>query len=482
MSFRRKTKRDPEFVKNQDLLKKEVMESIAANSDKSIDLLEYFLKSVLPETEYNYYLFVKNKGGIPVNLKFNYNEYIKALIAITDYEYEAYYFPVAFTKWRDNEGTFNHFKCFYVDVDHTGINTLNMNSDEMAEFIKVTYNVPESIMPHFCVSSGSGGFHAVWLVEDIYDTEIRDKFTRSMITYFGGDYNAFPRSHPFRIPFSNNCKRDIPIKSKLMILSDNPRYRISDLEFFSKSESEIDEYFTHEKAKTTAKRLATIEKKKQNHSAPAVKEEDRISKNQHTKHSKDKSDYDTSPIKNVKYHTKFNKKARYSNLLGDLNNYFVRRGCNINGYRHTFIFLIANYARLYMSQYDCIEHCSQYVSDNFYDEMIEIIENVYSRGYTYYYNYNTISKLLNFSDIDLEKSFCAFSDEIKTYRRKERQKAYYQKKTEHTLTESYIRRETNKLIIANNPDKTVEELMELCQLSKSSIYRIRKEIKNENKY
>ena len=60
MSFRRKTKRDPEFVKNQDLLKKEVMESIAANSDKSIDLLEYFLKSVLPETEYSYYLFIKN--------------------------------------------------------------------------------------------------------------------------------------------------------------------------------------------------------------------------------------------------------------------------------------------------------------------------------------------------------------------------------------------------------------------------------------
>ena len=102
-----------------------------------------------------------------------------------------------------------------------------------------------------------------------------------------------------------------------------------------------------------------------------------------------------------------------------------------------------------MSQHDCIEHCSQYVSDNFYDEMIEIIDNVYSRGYTYYYNYNTISELLNFSDIDLEKSFCAFSDEIKTYRRKERQKAYYQKKTEHMLTKAYIRRETNKLIIAN---------------------------------
>lgn len=481
MSFRRKTKRDPAFKKQQDEFKQEVLENIAKNSNKENVILEYFLRSVLPKTDYNYYLFAKSKGGIPINIKFKYEEYIHALIAICDFYYEAYYFPVAFTKWRDNEGTFNHFKCFYVDVDNTGLNTLDMSSDEMAEFIKVTYNVPQSIMPHFCISSGSGGFHVVWLVEDIYDVGIRDKLTRSMITYFGGDYNAFPRSHPFRIPFSNNCKRDIPIKSKLMMLSDNPRYSISDLEFFSKSESEIDKYFTNEKAKTTAKRLATIEKKKQNHSAPMVKEEDRVSKNQHTKHSKDKSDYDTSPIKNVKYHTKFNKKARYSNLLGDLNNYFVRRGCNINGYRHTFIFLIANYARLYMSQYDCIEHCSQYVSDNFYDEMIEIIDNVYSRGYTYYYNYNTISSLLDFSDIDLENSFCAFSDEIKAYRRKERQKAYYQKKTEHMLTEAYIRKETNKLIITNNPDKTIEELMELCQLSKSSIYRIRQQIKNENK-
>lgn len=478
MSFRRKTKRDPAFKKQQDEFKQEVLENIAKNSNKENVILEYFLRSVLPKTDYNYYLFAKSKGGIPINIKFKYEEYIHALIAICDFYYEAYYFPVAFTKWRDNEGTFNCFKCFYVDVDHTDMNTLNLSNDEMAEFIKDTYNIPESIMPHFCISSGSGGFHAVWLTEDICDTEMRDKITKSIITYFGGDYNAFPRSHPFRIPTSYNCKKDIPIRSKLKVLSDNPRYSISDLEFFNKSDMEINEYFTHEKAKTTAKRLATIEEKKQNHSAPVVNQEITTAKKQHSHRPKDKSDYDTAPIHNVKYHTKFNKKARFSNLLGDLNNYFLRRGCNINGYRHTFIFLIANYARLYMSQHDCIEHCSQYVSDNFYDEMIEIIDNVYSRGYTYYYNYNTISELLNFSDIDLEKSFCAFSDEIKTYRRKERQKAYYQKKTEHMLTKAYIRRETNKLIIANNPDKTVEELMELCQLSKSSIYRIRQQNKN----
>ena len=126
-----------------------------------------------------------------------------------------------------------------------------------------------------------------------------------------------------------------------MMLSDNPRYSISNLAFFSKSESEIDEYFTHEKAKTTAKRLAAIEKKNQNHSAPMVNKEVTTTKKQHSHRPKNKSDYDIAPIHKVKYHTKFNKKARFSNLLGDLNNYFVRRGCNINGYRHTFIFLIA---------------------------------------------------------------------------------------------------------------------------------------------
>lgn len=253
MSIRRKIKRDPEFQKQQKELKQEVSENITSNSSKEDNALEYFLRSVLPETDYNYYLFIKSKGGIPINLKFNYEDYIHALIAITDFLYEAYYFPVAFTNWRDNEGTLDHYKCIYIDIDGMPVNTLDLSAEEIAQYIKKTYNVPDKLLPQFCVSSGSGGMHCIWLIEELYDAEIRDKITRAMITYFGGDYNAFPKSHPFRIPQSYNCKHEKTTKSKLMTLSDNPRYNILDLEFFNKSDTEIDEYFTNEKAKTTNK-------------------------------------------------------------------------------------------------------------------------------------------------------------------------------------------------------------------------------------
>ena len=124
------------------------------------------------------------------------------------------------------------------------------------------------------------------------------------------------------------------------------------------------------------------------------------------------------PNKNVRYYSDFKPKSRYKNLLGDLQNYFYFRDGIINGYRHTFIFIIANYARIFMSENECIEHCSKYVNDSFKDEMLSIIESVYRSDYTYYYNYATIAKLLDFNEFDLKTSYCSFSDEIKRERKK----------------------------------------------------------------
>ena len=479
MSYRRKIKRDPEFKKQQDQLKNEVLENIASNANKENVLLECFLRSVLPKTDYNYYLFIKSKGGIPINIKFKYEDYIHALIAITDFYYEAYYFPVAFTDWRDNEGTFDHYKCIYIDIDGMPINTLEMSATEIDQYIKDTYNVPDNLMPQFCISSGSGGMHCIWLTENIFDSDVRDTITQNLICYFQSDHNAFARSHPFRIPMSYNCKRNPPTKSKLIILSDNERYRTSDFEYFNKPANEIDQYFLEEKKKTTAKRLATLAKNKEGRSTPSESAEEKAAEKPTYKHCKDTSDYDTTPNYNVKYYTNFTPKSRYKNLLGDLNNFYIRHGCNICGYRHTFIFLIANYARIFMLESECIELCSQYITDVFYDEMIAIIRSVYASDYTYYYKYSTISKLLNFDDNDIKNSFCYFSDEIKQERNKIKNREYYERKKAKNPTAAARRRAYNRLVIETHIDKPIEELMKLCNLSKSSVYRIRNEILSE---
>jgi hypothetical protein len=472
MSFRRKTKRDPEFVKNQEQFKQEVLEKIASNSDKRDVLLEYFLESVLPKTEYNYYLFVKSKGGIPINIRYKYEDYIKALIAITDFEVEAYYFPVAFSGWRDNNGTMDYYKCIYIDIDHIDINPLNMTSNEIAEYLKDTYKIPDKLLPQLCVASG-GGIHCVWLTEDIFDSAIRDKITQSMITYMGGDHAAFPKSHPFRVPHSFNCKRETPTKSKLMKLSDNCRYNVSDLNFFNKTEEEIDKYFIQEKAKTTAKRLETLAKNKENGSAPSkAKAEEKTT----YKRCRDKSDYDSLPNTTVRYYSDFKPKNRYKNLLGDLQNYFYFRDGIINGYRHTFIFIIANYARIFMSENECIEHCSKYVNDSFKDEMLSIIESVYRSDYTYYYNYATIAKLLDFNEFDLKTSYCSFSDEIKREKKKAYNKAYYRRKKEIKEAQLIGKRSHNECMVELYIDRPAKEIAELTGLSLSSVYRIRKKL------
>ena len=480
MSFRRKTKRDPEFVKNQAEFKKEVLDNINSNLNKRDILLELFLKSVLPKTEYNYYLFVKSKGGIPINIKYNYEDYIKALIAITDFQVEAYYFPVAFSGWRDNQGTFDYYKCIYVDIDHIDISPLNMTSDEIATYLKEAYNIPDKLLPQFCVASSNGGIHCIWLTENIYEAEVRDKITRKMVTYLGGDHNAFPKSHPFRIPHSFNCKREVPTKSKLMILCDNSRYSVSDLEFFDKSEEEIEQYFQREKAKTTAKRLETLAKNKENGSALSKDSKIKVQEKTAYKSCRDNSDYDSEPNTNVRYYSDFKPKSRYKNLLGDLNNYYYHREGKINGYRHTFIFLIANYARIFMSESECIELCTQYVTDSFKDEMLSIIKSVYNNDNTYYYNYATIAKLLDFDEFDLKSSYCCFSDEIKRERKKAYDRAYYQRKKDVKQAKLAGKRRNSECMVELYFDRPAKEIAELTGLSLASVYRIRKKILNEN--
>ena len=476
MSYKRKTKRDPEFVKNQEKFKNEVIESIESNLGKRDDELEEFLRAVLPKTDYNYYLFIKSKGGIPVNIRYDYESYLRAVIAITDFKVETYYFPVAFTGWRDNKGTLNHFRCIYVDIDHTDINPLNMSKEEIRQYLKASYGVPDGLLPQYCVASSSGGLHCVWLTEDIFDAEVRDSIARKMITFFGGDHNAFPKSHPYRVAKSYNCKREVPTKSKLIKLCENDRYTASELGFFDRSEDEIEEYFRKEKAKTSEKRLKTLAENKKNKAEPSTDTFTDQAKKSTYKRCKDMSDYAVTPNTNVKRYTNFRPQSRYKNLLGDLNNYYVNRGGQINGYRHTFIFLIANYARIFMIKSDCIDLCLQYVTEEFEEEMYSIIDSVYDSDYTYYYNFSTIGKLLDFSQFDISSSYCSFSEEIKKERKKKRNKDYYQRNKDRNITEAARTRESNRCIIELLIDRPVKEIAQYCKLSVSSIYRIRKEI------
>ena len=97
----------------------------------------------------------------------------------------------------------------------------------------------------------------------------------------------------------------------------------------------------------------------------------------------------------------------------------------------------------------------------------------------FYYKYSTISKLLNFDDNDIKNSFCYFSDEIKQERNKIKNREYYERKKAKNPTAAARRRAYNRLVIETHIDKPIEELMKLCNLSKSSVYRIRNEILSE---
>ena len=90
-----------------------------------------------------------------------------------------------------------------------------------------------------------------------------------------------------------------------------------------------------------------------------------------------------------------------------------------------FFFILANLLKSKgQKERAAIKWCLNYVDDEFKDEMVEIVQNVYNLEKTYRFTNKKIASLLCFSDTDIAESHCLFSDERRKEAKKVRNQNY----------------------------------------------------------
>lgn len=141
----------------------------------------------------------------------------------------------------------------------------------------------------------------------------------------------------------------------------------------------------------------------------------------------------------------------------DLNNFYYRHEGDLFGKRDKFSFIYANYASRFMNKTDCIEELQKYFDNSFFDELFQIIDSVYNRNKTYNYKYTTIAEMLEFTQTDIDASYCNFSEE----RKNESLKSKYKRKNDKRNEASREQKEQDIQIFKKNINLTNKEI---CQL------------------
>ena len=91
--------------------------------------------------------------------------------------------------------------------------------------------------------------------------------------------------------------------------------------------------------------------------------------------------------------------------------------------------------------------------------------------------YSTIADLLVFSDVDIERSHCNFTEDIRQQRKKVYDKQYYaQEKEKAGKTPAQIKKETQLEFIRNKPDMPVADIMKALGVSRSTVQRLKRQI------
>ena len=484
--------------------------------------LREFLELVTPTTGPDYFIYVRDSFKVYTNIKYSRAEYIDALCCLSDIDYYTLFYHIAsFYDWIENENA-TATRCLYVDIDDVGINANEGDKDTVIFFLKNELKLNESEFPDFGILSGHG-LHACWLIDEITpkDEELREKYLGSLITRMKGDFSGFPISHQFRCPCSYNLK-DEKIKGKLFKLTDCSNTDIHRLDWCLKTPEEILEYRSNYYTRVFEKGLATAEKNRQlekefleqlgettveeylsdkNISDENRKIAEKVLKFQTKRKATEKlkeclADKENSSLENLvgkdelelyiysekalpyehlRVYDGYKAKNRTCNLILDLHNFFIRnKGFLVS--RNMFFFILANLLKSKdQTERAAIKWCLKYVDDEFKDEMIEIVQNVYNLKKTYRFTNKKIAGLLCFSDSDIAESYCLFSDERRKEAKKIRNQNYYINQLNKTGKLTPAERKAIHLeYLQAHPDIKPKEAMEVLGIGKTTFFSLKK--------
>ncbi len=511
----------PEEKINKFWLEKDI-EAIVSQSKTTDGKLKDFLEKVTPLTGPHYFIYVKDEDTKSyTNIKYNREDYIKALCCLSDEKYTLFYHTASFNGWIDNESA-TATRCIYVDIDDIGINANEADIDTVISFLRNTLKLSDEQFPDYAILSGHG-LHACWLIDEITadKEEIRAKYTDSMITRLGGDFSGSPISHHFRCPCSYNLKDEV-IKGKLFRLTDCKNTDIHRLGWCLLSPEEVKIYRDNHFKRIYEKGLETRKKNKQlekefieslgNTTLEEYLSEDNISaKNRKIaeklleikrrkstaekfrKYISEKTDERISamfseddlesyvycdkalPFEHLHPYDGYKPENRTMNIVLDLHNFFIRnKGCLVS--RNMFFTILASLFK-YKGESDraAIKWCKKYVDASYYDEMVETVLNVYKSDKIYRFSNERIAKLLCFTPEDIEQSYCCFSAERRAKAKKSRNKKYYNKRRNQEGKMSPEEKQKMCLeYLKEHTDIKEKEALKALNIGRSTFYKLKK--------
>lgn len=471
------------------LINKKVEESDAKAPWEFRKFFYDLLPDVPEDKKLKYHMYVSEDKVTYTDLKYDdLYDYINALYKMSQYDcYNVFFSLTPYRYERKTKSNATQVKGFFIDIDDLDFDVMSMSKEDIIEFLTTEYNVPKSLLPQYVTKSGHG-LHLFMVLYDPFKNEaVREKYARSLVTHYKADFSSSLITQNIRTPMSYNVKA-VPIKTELIRINERSGFNLSDLDYFLKSEEEIEKHRAEENAKTMAKRRATMAANQAERIAngePANPRKSYKKKKADTKSTEKteepvKSDKIPKPIdvSNFEYYHNFSKNARNWNLIMDLHNYFIRHEGDIYGLRAKFFTIMATYSTYIMDEDKCKEFLSGYADDDFQSELEEIVRFIYkkaSQKEKYTYRYEKIAEILCFTEEDIRMSYCSFSEERRVEATKNRKKRAAEKKKAATATKK--RNRTN--YVRENFSKSNAELALECQVSERTISRIRATIINE---
>ena len=518
----------PDYVYNGNMdfghyaLKEEVNALIEQGIFEDKKLLKEFLEEVTPLNGVDYFAYVKDISGTYVNIRYDRDEYINALCCLSQHQLTLFYHLASFDGWIIKDHA-KAVRCLYVDVDDICMKADETTKEDAVNFLKSTYNLTDEQLPRWCILSGNG-MHLCYPIDEITtgSEKIRKIYTASLITFFQGDHSGLNIAHQFRCPESYNMKEE-PIKGKLFKLNNSADTSIERLNWCLKSEEENENYKRSYYTRREEKRRATVKKNKELTekfladlgsttideylSDPSLsaterkialkvariqaKKEELLKQEQWLAKIEDRilnytqEEYDayiysenSLPYLHLRKYDGYKPQNRSMNLLLDLHNFFIaHKGCLVS--RDIFIYIIASiFKSKKFTQNDCKHWCKKYSDNEFKHEMYAIIKLIYKSKTTYHFSNKQIADSLCFTEEDIARSYCNFSEKRVINAKKVRNRNHYEKNLHKAgkLTNEE-RKEKQIKYLTEHPDATPEDAKAALGIGRTTFFTLKKELK-----
>lgn len=499
---------DAEEMNEKNFFRCETNDELATAIVKEIPELRELYEQLFPATEEKtwYRYFCKDpKEGVFASFGLNDREkFIKDLMYLSDKQLDVYYCPATYKINKHKAKYVKNVRCLIVDIDETEKYFIPIQStkEEIIDYIKRTYNLNDGDLSQYILCTGHG-LHLLWLLPEPIDGDSFKALQQRLSTRFRSDFSVSSPAHQFRIPLGWNVKDVVPIKSKLYKIN-NGRIDFNNPNLFGVSTQEVDEYKCYCNDRKNEKSEATMAK---NGTKRGRKPKAKTGKESAKEKSKKKSESGTKENKKEKVmpenykgkevtveniHSVLNLRHYERghndiNIAKDLIHYIIRREGQVYGYRNKLTHLISNYLAPHLKEEDLQELILQLFDDEFADEAISIVDQAYinltkprkeeeKHGPYYKYVYSDIAELLDFDQRDINESYSAFSEERRRIATRERVRRHRAKKSQ-----AIKERKEEQYEVVKNSNKTAKELAFFLGISERTVYRIRKQIREDIK-